>query len=412
MDAVTKWVYIDKIIERTVEEKEGGRTLLKRIDDLTLNPYINLGVTFVILYLIFESFIRIGHVFLTERVIGRYIFAPGTGYDRWLHQTFEGTPLFEILVGDTAQGYLSSFGLLTTGLYVPFGVVLPSILIFYLWLTLLEDIGYLPRVAILAERLFARIGLPGTSIIPTILGLGCNVPGVIASRMLETQKERFILSNLLAIAVPCNAQISIALVVIGGVFGAEYLIIILAVLILLYLILGVFLKRTVAGKCPELILEVPPCRMVHLGSFMMKMHLRMRAFLFDAVPWVLAGVLLVNLLYLTGVLQLLEDAMAPILTLWFGIPPEMVGALIVGFLRKDVAIALLHFIPDLGVWQAITGVIILMIYFPCAATFLMLFKEQGIVNTLKSTALMIMVALIAGGVLNAARIIFGWVSHG
>ena len=410
MDAATKGAYIDKIIERTVEEQEGEKTLLNRIDDLTLNPYLNIGITFVILYLIFESFIRIGHIFLTEGLIGRYVFAPGTFYDEWLHQTFDNTPLFEILVGDTAQGYLSSFGLLTTGLYVPFGVVLPSILIFYLWLTLLEDIGYLPRVAILAEQFFARIGLPGTSIIPTILGLGCNVPGVAASRILETPKQRFILSNILAIAVPCNAQISIALVVIGGIFGATYLIIILAILILLYVILGIFLNQTVAGECPELILEIPPYRMVHPGSFMMKIRLRMRAFLFDAVPWVIAGVLLVNLLYLTGVLQVLEDVMAPILTLWFGIPPEMVGALIVGFLRKDVAIALLYFIPDLGLWQAITGVIILMIYFPCAATFVMLFKEQGIVNTLKSTALMIMVALIVGGVLNAVGIVIGWVS--
>ncbi len=115
----------------------------------------------------------------------------------WLH---------DILIGKVIGGqidFLASFGLLTTGLYIEFAVVLPYLISFYLVLGLLEDIGYLPRLAVLMDTIMHRLGLHGYAIIPTLLGLGCNVPAILATRILESRRERFIAATLISIAVPC-----------------------------------------------------------------------------------------------------------------------------------------------------------------------------------------------------------------
>lgn len=220
MNAEDKWAYIDHIVKRTVKFRERKVTLLDKIGEITLNPLVNLAIAFVLLYSIFVSFLRVGHIFLTEGLIGKYIFAPQTFYDVWTHRIFNNTPFYEILVGNTNQGYLYSFGLLTTGLYIALGVVLPAIFIFYAWLTILEDIGYMPRLTMLADTVLSKIGMSGTAIVPTILGLGCNVPGMAASRIMDGSRQR----TVLAIAVPCTAQLSVAFHVIGGMFGLKYLV--------------------------------------------------------------------------------------------------------------------------------------------------------------------------------------------
>jgi len=405
-----KWACIDYIVKRTVKFRERKVTLLDKIDEITLNPVVNLAIAFVLLYSIFISFLRIGHIFLTEGLIGKYIFAQQTFYDVWIHRIFDNTPLYEILVGNTNQGYLYSFGLLTTGLYIALGVVLPAIFIFYAWLTILEDIGYLPRLTMLADTVLSKIGMSGTAIVPTILGIGCNVPGMAASRIIDGSRQRFILATVLAIAVPCTAQLSVAFHVIGGMFGLKYLIFMFLILIFLYGIIGLVLDKLMGGKSSrlseELIAEIPPYRRPMLRNTLSKLGMRMRSFFFGALPWVIVGVLIVNVLYLSGVLDILETLIGPFLTFWLGIPQEMVGALIIGFLRKDVAIAFFALIPDLTAWQALTGVVILMIYFPCVATFVIMLKELGLLNMLKSTALMLVVAFVVGGALHGFSLLF------
>jgi ferrous iron transport protein B len=236
--------------------------------------------------------------------------------------------------------------------------------------------------------------------------MGCNVPGMTASRILDTKKQRFTLSTILAIAVPCNAQISVAIVVIGGMYGYSYLIPVILVLVFLYAGIGALLNHLIPSGNLETIIDIPPYRRPILRNVASKLMIRMRYFFFDAMPWVIIGILVVNILYLSGVLEILEDVIGPILVIWLGIPAEMVGALIIGFLRKDIAIAFFYLIPDMSVWQAITGVVILMIYFPCAATFAMMLKEQGFRDTLKSTVLMLIIAFMVGGMLHAVSLLW------
>ena len=316
--------------------------------------------------------------------------------------------LHGLLIGQLIEGKIEfgeSFGLLSTGLFIPFAAVLPYIFAFYLVLSLLEDIGYLPRLGVVMDNLMHRLGLHGLSIVPMMLGLGCNVPGALATRVLETRKERFIASTLLAICVPCMAQIAMIAGLLGE-HGARGFIPVFGTLLVLWVLLGMMMKRFTKGETPEILLDIPPYRMPYWKSLLKKLWMRLRWFVREAVPYVLLGVLIVNLLHSLGVVRLLSTVLGPVMTRLLGLPPEAVGALIVGFLRKDVAVGMLAPL-GLSLRQLIVASIVLVTYFPCIATFVVLFRELGLKDMLKSACIMIVVAFSVGGILNRLLVAFG-----
>jgi ferrous iron transport protein B len=167
--------------------------------------------------------------------------------------------LHEILVGRLIDGQvhpIESFGLLSSGIYVPLVMVLPYIIGFYFVLGILEDVGYLPRLAVLLDSAMHRIGLHGYAIIPSLLGLGCNVPAILATRILESRRERFIAATLIAVAVPC-ASLQAVIIGLVGNFGARYVAIVYGTLFLVWIVLGTVLHRLMKGYSPELLIEIP-----------------------------------------------------------------------------------------------------------------------------------------------------------
>jgi ferrous iron transport protein B len=310
--------------------------------------------------------------------------------------------LHDILIGKLVDGeveWVESMGLLTTGLYVPFAMVLPYVFAFYLALGILEDSGYLPRLAVLIDTLMHRIGLHGLAIVPMMLGLGCNVPGALSTRVLETKKQRFIAATLMAIAVPCMAQLAMIFGLVGKLAGIEGLSIVFLTLFLVWIFLGLLLKRIVRGESLEIFMEVPPYRAPSGLALLKKLWMRIRSFLTTAIPFVCLGVFIVNLLYSLGIIGAIGNLFAPLMTEWLGLPSEAVGALIIGFLRKDVAVGML--LPlRLSQSQAIVASVVLTMYFPCVATFVVLFRELGAIDMLKSTGIMIVSALLVGGALH------------
>ncbi len=242
-------------------------------------------------------------------------------------------------------------GLLTTGLYVPFAMVLPYIVAFYLMLSIMEDSGYLPRLATLTDTFFHRLGMHGYGIIPLFLGLGCNVPGVLATRVLETRKQRFIAATLLGISIPCMAQIAMIFGVLGP-FGMRYVAAVFLTLAAVYLAAGLVLNRFVGGECPEIFLELPPYRMPGARMTLKKTWMRVRGFIMEAIPYLFLGILIVNLLYTAGILDMLGTLLAPVMEGWLGLPAGASTALLVGILRKDLAVGML--IP-LGMTPAQAG---------------------------------------------------------
>jgi len=396
-----KWNEIGKIVEKVQTLTHRHHTLLERLGDASVKPITGLPIAVAVLFLAFQLIRFIGEGLISH--VCEPVFETLWSPVMLKLSSLLGSTGFvhDLVIGQLLEGqidYGQSFGLLTTGLFVPLGAVLPYVLAFYTVLSFLEDFGYLPRLAIMVDTLMHRLGLHGLAIVPMLLGLGCNVPGVLSTRILETRRERFISATILSIGVPCAA---LQAMVVGLVarHGVANLGIVYGTLFIVWLTLGVLLNCTTRGESPEIFVEIPPYRIPYLRSLLKKIWMRMKWFVREAVPFVLLGVLLVNILYTLGVIQFVGQITEPVVTQILGLPSDAVGALIIGFFRKDVAVGMLAPLGLTGKQLVIASVVLAM-YFPCVATFATLVRELGIADMLKSAGIMIVSSLIVGGLLN------------
>lgn len=396
-----RWEKVGEIVSQVQKITHRHHTFLERLEDVSIKPVTGIPLALVTLYVVFNMirFIGEGLIGLIFEPIFENLWAPLMMRlsDLLGNQGF----IHDLLIGKLVEGdidFFESLGLLTTGLFVPFAAVLPYVFAFYLVLSFLEDSGYLPRLGVLVDNVLHRFGLHGLSIIPMMLGLGCNVPGAMATRVLETRRERFIAATMMAIAVPCMAQTAMIVGLIGR-YGARGLGAVYGTLFIVGIALGLILNRVLKGESPEIFVEVPPYRLPYFGALLKKLWIRTKGFLKEAVPYVLLGVFIINVLYSFGIIQFIGRLTAPVITGILGLPQDAVGALIIGFLRKDVAVGML--LPlGLNLSQLIVASVVLTMYFPCVATFAVLIKELGIKDMLKSALIMVSSALIVGGILN------------
>ena len=396
-----RWREVGKIVEKVQKITHRHHTFLERLGDSSIKPATGIPIALIIMYLSFKV-IR----FIGEGLIG-FVFEP-LFEKLWSPLMLKlsdilgsGSFIHNILIGKLVEGeidFVESMGLLTTGLFVPIAMVLPYVFSFYLVLSFLEDSGYLPRLGVLVDNLMHHIGLHGLAIIPMMLGIGCNVPAALATRVLETKRERFIAATLMAIAIPCMAQIAMVVGLIGK-FGSAGLGLVFGTLFIVWIILGVLENLLLKGESPEIFVEIPPYRIPYYGAIVKKVWMRLKWFVKEAVPFVLLGVFFVNILYSLGIIEFIGTIARPVVTGIFGLPSETAGALIIGFLRKDVAVGMLAPL-GLTLKQLVIASVILTMYFPCVATFAVLVKELGIKDMLKVTGIMIISTLIVGGVLN------------
>jgi len=396
-----RWAAVGGIIEQVQRVAHRHHTWLERLADASVRSFSGGAIALTVL----------AGAFLVVRYIGEslidYIFDPlftalWTPVLTRLSELLGGGGfLHDILIGKLIAGevdFVQSFGLLSSGLYVPFAMVLPYIVSFYLVLGLLEDTGYLPRLAVLMDTIMHRLGLHGYAIIPTLLGFGCNVPAVLATRILESRRERFIAATLISIAVPCAALQAMIFGLVGE-RGWEYVAIVYGTLFAVWIVLGVILRQAVKGFTPELLIEIPPYRLPPWRAALQKLWMRTYGFLVEAVPIILGAILVINVLHFLGIFEAIADFTAPVVTGLFGLPKEAVTALAIGFLRKDVAVGMLAPLA-LTAGQLVVGSVVLAMFFPCIAAFVVLLRELGVVNMLKSAGIMIVAALIVGGLLN------------
>ncbi len=392
-----RWLKIGEIIKEVQVVHHRHHTIWERIADTTVKPVTGIPIAILTILLTFLFIIVIGN-WIIEHLMDPIFY---NYYGPWIVGAVnsfspEGL-LHDILIGKStveSLDFMQSFGLLTTGLYVPFDMVLPFVVTFYFMLSLLEDVGYLPRLAVLVDTGLHKLGLHGSAIMPTILGFGCNVPGALATRIMETEKQRFIAATLMAIAVPCMAQSAMIFGILGR-YGMKWIITVYCTLLVLYILLGLLLKKIVKGESPELLLEVPSYRKPDPLTLLKKTWTKAYGFLAEAVPFVILGVFIVNLMYVFGVIEVLSTVFSPVLTTLLGLPEGAIVALIMGFLRKDIAIGML--LPlDMSPQQLTISCIILATYFPCIATFVVLLRELGIRNMLKAAGLMIVISLTVG----------------
>ncbi len=406
-DEDNRWNELGKILNSVQRIEHKHHTLLETLGDASVNPPTAIPIALLVLA---ASFLLVR--FIGENLIS-HVFDP-LFRDFWSPVVFRVSGYFQdlpflhdILFGEIKGldiNYGSSLGLLTTGVYIPLAAVLPYIVAFYFVLSVLEDTGYLPRLAVLLDTLMHKLGMHGMAIVPMLLGLGCNVPGALAARILETKRERFIASTVMAITVPCMAQLAMIAGLSGSLgdqgMGSTGVFLSVAVtLVVTAITLGIIFNRVMKGESTELLIDIPPYRVPYIPALVKKLWMRVKWFLKEAVPWVLFGVFLVNLMYNLGILHFAGKAASPLVVNILGLPREAIGGLVIGFLRKDVAVGML---APLGMdWkQVAVASTVLVMYFPCVATFSVLLKEFGFKYMLKAAFIMLVTAFTAGGILN------------
>ncbi len=394
-----RWIKIGQIINEVQDIKNKDHTIKERIAEATIKPLTGIPIAALVLYLTFNVIRFIGE-WLIGNITEPFFQQIYTPFILEIGDIIGKGFFYEIIIGKLIEGkivYMESMGLLTTGIFVPIGAVLPYIISFYFTLSVLEDSGYLPRLGTLLDNVFHKLGMHGYGIVPVFLGLGCNVPGTLATRTLETRKQRFIASTLLAISVPCMAQTAMIFGILGS-FGMKYIYIVLASLAIIYIVSGIILNKIIKGESPEIFLEIPPYRKPSLETVMKKTYMRVKWFIKEAIPYLFLGITLVNLAYFLGILQQIGQITSPIVVNLFGLPKEAVSALVIGFLRKDLAMGMLLGI-GMSPMQLVIASTILTIYFPCAATFAALFKEIGPKDLSKSIGIMIVTVIIVGTIM-------------
>lgn len=396
-----RWAKVGEIVGQVQSLSHRHHTLGEAVGDIGSHPVWGFVLAAVVLAAAFVGIRLVGEGIIRYVTDPFFEMAWAPLLMKLSHLLGSGGMWHDIIVGRLIGGeidFMQSMGLLSTGLYIEFGVVIPYILAFYFVLGLLEDVGYLPRLAVLMDTLLHRLGLHGYAIIPTILGLGCNVPAIMATRILESRRERFIAATLISIGVPCAALQAMVMGLVGRE-GLQYVVLVYASLFLSWVIIGLILNRAVRGFSPELLVEIPPYRFPPWRVIGQKLWFRVFVFVKEALPVVLGAVLVVNLLYTFGVFDYIASFAAPVVSGVLGLPRESVVALAVGFLRKDVAVGML--VPlALTAKQLVVASTVLAMFFPCMATFVILLRELGVRDMLKATGVMLVAALVVGGLQN------------
>jgi len=398
-----RWLEIGRIVEQSQRLEHRHHNLRELLEDASVRPVTGLIMATGIIYFAFK-FVR----FIGEGIINKITdpiflnFYQPILENLTFHWQEKGF-WFHLLIGDLINGkidFKQSLGVLTTAPYIELGMVLPYVVSFYFILSLLEDIGYLPRLAILLDNILHRLGLHGYAVIPVLLGFGCNVPGILSTRVLESKRERFIAATIISIGVPC---IPLQAMIFGllGKFGGFYVSGVYLVLFSLIIILGIILNRTLSGYSPEFLLEIPPYRFPPLLMLWKKLYFRIKGFLIEAMPVVLLGVLFINILLYFKLFDFVTGIFAPLIHGLFGLPKEAVVALSIGFLRKDVAVGMLMPL-NLTANQLFIAATLLAISFPCVATFVVLTKELGFKGLVKATSIMVFISIIVGSLLHFA----------
>jgi ferrous iron transport protein B len=299
------------------------------------------------------------------------------------------------------------YGLISMGLTYALAIVLPVVGTFFIAFSLLEDSGYIPRLAILSDRVMRTMGLNGKATLPMVLGLGCCTMATMTTRILSSRKERLIATLLLALGIPCSAQLGVILGIAAG-FSSEATLTVICVVASQLILVGYLSSLLIRGTRSEFIFEIPPIRVPQLKNVLLKTRYRIQWYLKEAVPLFLYGTLalfLMDRLQVGGrsLMEWLQAALGPVLTGILHLPPQTAGVFVLGFLRRDYGAAGLFDMTRHGLLnaqQAVVSLIVITLFVPCLASFLMITKEQGLKRALAITSFIIPFAVSVGGVVS------------
>lgn len=329
--------------------------------------------------------------FIEETLFGEYI----TPFVTALVTTLIPFPLVqEFLIGP--------YGILTVALTYGFAIIFPIVTTFFIAFGILEDSGYLPRLAVMAHRVFRAMGLNGKAVLPMVLGLGCDTMATMTTRTLETKKDRVLVTLLLALGVPCSAQLGVVLGMLAGIsLGATM--IWLGVVAGVLLAVGWLAARVIPGDTSEFVIELPPMRVPQLSHIFIKTLARLEWYLKEVLPLFILGTAMLFALDVTGALAMIQQAAEPLIVNWLGLPIEATQAFLVGFLRRDYGAAGFFQMAQEGILtqeQIVVALVTITLFVPCIANFFVMVKERGAKTALAITVFVVPFAFFVGGVLN------------
>ncbi|WIW70505.1 ferrous iron transport protein B [Anaerosinus gibii] len=360
---------VNEIVDRIVSITHEGSSLSTKIGRMMLRPIsgsIILAVAVTLMYYLIGVFVAQDIVDITEDLIMR-------GYYEPIVRNVVGLfiPEYSIL----GAYLIGEFGILTMTVTYVFGLLLPLVLGFYFIMSIMEDSGYLPRLATLIDRIMNMVGLNGRAVIPMILGFGCVTMATISTRLMGSERERTIAVALLGLAIPCSAQLGVIAGLLAGI-GAKYIVVYILVMLLTLGIVGKALHMILPGKPTDLLIDLPPIRLPRLDNVLTKMMTKSVAFIKEAAPIFALGAAIVTTLEVTNVLVIIQDALAPLTTGILKLPKETANVFIMGLIRRDFGAAGLANMM-LEPAQMIVALITITLFVPCIASVIVMFKERG-----------------------------------
>ncbi len=373
---------------------ERRRSLGERLSEATIRPLTGIPILLAVLYFGLYQFVGVfGAGTLVDFLEGRVFEGLVNPFLVRVFQTVVPWPVIqELLVGE--------YGVLTLGLRYSVGIILPIVATFFLAFSILEDSGYFPRLALLVDRIFKRIGLNGRAVIPMVLGLGCDTMATMVTRTLETRRERVIATLLLALAVPCSAQLGVILGILAARPAAllAWALVVIAVL----LVVGLLSARLLPGKRPSFYMELPPLRLPRPANVLVKTYSRVQWYLLEVMPFFLLASVALWAGRITGLFQLLVRGLQPVMG-WLGLPPKAAVVFIFGFFRRDYGAAGLYDLQQAGALsgvQLLVASVTLTLFIPCVAQFAVMLKERGWKTTLGIAAFIVPFAFGMGALIS------------
>ncbi|MCL5781705.1 MAG: ferrous iron transporter B [Firmicutes bacterium] len=396
-----KSILKDNVKERKVKSLPGLQEALNRV---TINPLTGVPILILVLYFGLYKFVGVfgagtmvdfleGDIF--ESYVNPFINVWAAKYIPW--------PAIQDLIAN-------DYGIITLGIRYAIAIILPIVGTFFIAFSIIEDTGYLPRLALLVDRIFKSIGLNGRAVIPMTLGFGCDTMATMVSRTLETKRERVIATLLLALAIPCSAQMGVILALLSG--SPQALAVWALFILLVFLFIGFLTARLMPGEKPSFYMEIPPLRLPNLSNVLVKTYTRMQWYFVEILPIFILASVLIWAGRLTGLFDIVIKAIEPVMRL-IGLPPETAVAFLFGFFRRDYGAAGLYDLQQGGVLtttQLVVAAATLTLFIPCVAQFSMMIKERGPKTALAIAGFIFPFAFLAGYFLNRILIFFGGIS--
>jgi len=346
-------------------------TWAERLSRMSVRPLTGIPLLLIVLYFGLYKFVGDFGAGTLVDVLEQKLFV-GI-FNPWITNVVKMTVPWEII----QELFVGEYGIITLGIRYAVGIILPIVATFFIFFSFLEDTGYFPRLALLVDRIFKRFGLTGRAVIPMVLGFGCDTMATMVTRTLETTRERVIATILLALTIPCSAQLGVILALLSKFPGA------LAVwgagLLLLFVVVGLLAARVLPGEAPMFYMELPPMRLPQFSNVLTKTYTRMQWYFMEILPLFILASVLLWLGKITGFFEKLITAMTPVMAS-IGLPKETAVAFIFGFFRRDYGAAGLYELQTKGLMNArqlTVAAVTLTLFIPCVAQFLIMKKERG-----------------------------------